>query len=239
MKSSKIKILFCLIWAIGVLGLSLSNRSAVVSGRNFESESEISKPDLSAVEEFNSLIQKRFLTEPGLGMVRIQPTPPYSKHLASFYPKDNSERRAVEAFEQDGWKVGLYLFGKRTEHRIKNGVEQEGFLSDYKLKQPVIITNNIRHREELSNSSRILKKVKEAFLRFQESAGSEEKTFEFDSGGWWYLAKPVRAVNASCVACHTDYVVIKKYEDGKYQLRRRKVGDVNGVLVYAFKKIKK
>ena len=233
------KIVICLVWIVGVLGLMFNQRPVTVNGKNNEAETDTTKPDLNKIEEFNSLIQKRFLTEPGFGMVRIQPTPPYSNHLSSFYPKDSSEKKAVEAFERDGWKVGLYLFGKRTERRIKNGVEQKGFLSDYKLKQPVIITKNIREREELSNSSRILKKVKEAFLQFQESVDAEEKTFEFDSGGWSYFAKPVRAVNASCVQCHTDYVVIKKSEDGNYQLRRRKVGDVNGILVYAFKKIKK
>ncbi len=239
MKNQKLKTIVCIGWLLGVFAVVLSQKSQIVISKNSEVESGIPKPDLKEVEKFHSLILNKFLTEPGFGSARISPTPPYSRHVESFYPKNGLEKTIVEDFEQNGWKVGLYLYGKRTEKEIKKGVEQDKFLIDYRLKQPIIITKNIKKREDLSKSVSILKKVKEAFSVFQESETTEEKNFEFEAGGWWYFAKPVRAVNESCVRCHTDYAVVKKLDKGKYQFRKRRVGDVNGVLVYAFQKMKK
>lgn len=235
---AKIKLFVCIGWIIGVFGIFFTQRPIPVKAYEIELNSVIAKPDLKEVEKFNVLILGRFLTEPGFGSARIQPIPPYSKHIETFYPKNELEKTAVNNFEQNDWKVGLYLFGRKANRKIKNGVEQKEFLIEYRFKQPVIITKNIKEREELSNSNRMLKQVKEAFLLFQGDQ-ENEKSFEFKIGKWWYYAKPVRAVNQSCVQCHTDYVVLKKLDDGKYQFRQRKVGDVNGVLVYAFQKVKK
>lgn len=238
MNYPKIKIIVCVLWLIGVFVIVTTKKSMTVSANDFDIMSEISKPDSKAVETFNLLIQTRFLTESGFGGARIQPNPPHSNHLSSFYPKDELEKKAVKDFERNGWKVGLYLFGKTAGRKVKNGVEQKEFLIEYRFKQPVIITKNIKNREELSHSNRILKQVKESFSQFQASEENQEKDFKFNTGGWWYFAKPVRAVNQSCVSCHADYVVVKKLEDGKYQFRTRKIGDVNGILVYGFKKVK-
>ena len=71
MKNSTVKIVICFVWLFGICVISLTQKSPVVNGKNIEPEAIIPKPDLNEVEKFNSLIQNRFLTEPGFGGARI------------------------------------------------------------------------------------------------------------------------------------------------------------------------
>ena len=37
-------------------------------------------------------------------------------------------------------------------------------------------------------------------------------------------------------SANNDYAVIDKLQDGRFKFRKRAVGDVNGILLYAFRK---
>jgi len=70
---------------------------------------------------------------------------------------------------------------------------------------------------------------------FQNETADAPKNIEFVKGDWSYVAKPVRAMNESCLKCHNDYVILDKLPNGQFKMRKRQVGDVNGVLLYAFR----
>ncbi len=242
MKNSKIKIAVFFVWLIGMVGFVTFQKSV-----SAEAISTIPKPDLKEVEKFNALILDRFLTQPSLGFGRLVPTPTPSLHLSTensqtgklkFSPKDENERNSIINFEQKGWKIGLYLFGKSANTFYIPGKTEPEVSIDYRLFKPIAITENIKEND-LTKPEKILEKAKVAFDEFQFSEKSKKKIFEFESEGWWYLAKPVRAVNQSCVDCHTGNAVARAIRTGKYEFRSRRIGDVNGVLVYAFQKVKK
>lgn len=218
MKNSKLKITVFFVWLIGIIGFVTFQKSV-----NAEAISTIPKPDLKEVEKFNSLILERFLTEPQFGGRRIITS---DIHLQSFAPKNDAEKSSVNYFEQKGWKMGIYLFGKRYYYG-----------SYFITNKPISVTKQTE-TDDLPNGELILSDVAKAFYDFQEDEKSNDRKIEFTSDDWWYFAKPVRAVNESCVKCHQDTVQIREKGTNKYTLRPRQIGDVNGVLVYAFQKVK-
>lgn len=247
MKYSKIKIIVCIGWILGVFALIITQKSTAVIAYDYELKSAIPKPKIKEVEKFNSLILNRFLTQPSFGFGRMVPIPTPSLHLSGNYtqsrieqfsPKEGDEKNRAEDFEKKGWKVGLYLFGKHANKTfIISNAESETNIN-YRLFKPIAITKNIKD-DELAKPEKLLEKVKAAFIEFQLNEKDEKKVFEFNTDGWWYFAKPVRAVNQSCVDCHIDNRVPMPLRTGKFEFRTRKIGDVNGVLVYGFKKTDK
>jgi Protein of unknown function (DUF3365) len=228
MKNSKIKIAICLVWLIGIVGIVLIQKSNSVSAKG---NMTIPKPEIKEVEKFNALILDRFLTEPQLGGRRLIPP---NIHLESFAPKNQAETSSVNYFEQKEWKVGIYLYGRIPTQ----GSVTKHLSFYYKTIEPVPVTKNIKPND-LPLADDILSNVAKAFYEFQADEKAEEKIFEFTLNNWWYFARPVRAMNESCLKCHQSSVPVKS--DGKYpfKFRERKIGDVNGVLVYAFQKAKK
>jgi Protein of unknown function (DUF3365) len=236
----KLKILACLVWTLFIAALLFSQTFSPVNGQTkevvFDKKVKFNpKPANALVDRFDKAIQQRFLTEPNFGIRRIQPAYPPSPHLEQFSPINDEERLSVAGFERDGWKVSLYLFGRRATPKIVDGKEQKKFIINYRLNKPLPITIEPGEKE-LPKSEKLLKEVKAAFLEFQTPNSPNENNYEFNIGKWSYVAKPVRAVNESCLKCHTDYVVTGKIGDDQYKFRKRRVGDANGVLVYGFTK---
>jgi len=232
----KIKIIVCLIWAFSIVVLFSFQEFSPASGQTKELTLDKNpKPENSLVDRFDKAVQQRFLTEPNFGIRRIQPVHPPSPHLEQFSPINDEEKTSVADFENDGWKVSLYLFGRRATPKIADGKEQKEFTINYRLNKPLPITRELRGKH-LPKAEKLLKEVKAAFLEFQTPNSPNENDYEFSIGKWSYVAKPVRAVNQSCLKCHTDYVLTEKIEDDKYKFRKRQVGDANGVIVYGFAK---
>ncbi len=224
----------CLVWTLSIVALfSFQGFSPVSSQTKGSVVVKNSKPENALVERFDAAIQQRFLTEPNFGMRRIQPAFPPNPHLEQFSPINDEERASVAAFEKDGWKVSLYLFGRHAAPKVVDGKEQKEFSVSYRLNKPLPITKELTEKQ-LPNAEKLLKEVKAAFLEFQTPNSPNENNYEFSIGKWSYVAKPVRAVNQSCLKCHTDYVVTEKVGDDKYKFRKRQVGDANGVIVYGF-----
>ena len=162
---------------------------------------------------------------------RERPNP----HFYKFSPINDEEKTSVADFEKDGWKVSLYLFGQRANPKIIKGKEQNEFSINYHLNNVLQVTSNLPSKQ-LPQPTQLLKQIETAFLEFQTPNSLNENEYEFSSGEWSYIAKPVRVANESCLKCHTDYVVQGKSGDKNYTFRKRQVGDTNGVIVYGFAK---
>ena len=204
-------------------------------------QASVNSPATDVIDRFDQAIQQRFLTQPNFGMARIveirtpwPPQPLESNHVRSFSPVNEDERDVLARFEKEGWMTGIYLFGKRATPRQKAEDPMGRFDIRYRVNKPVPISGGLKDGD-LPGPKKIVREVKDAFMRFQ-SATDPQSEVRFEKGNWSFVARPVRAVNQSCVQCHTDYVVTANLGDGKYEFRKRKVGDVNGVIVYGFSK---
>ncbi len=183
---------------------------------------------MDLIEKFDAAIQQRFLTEPGFGIVRITPPNP---HLTYFNAKDGDEKTSVENLEANGWRAGLYLFGRRIEKQTDEKTGKSKFYVSNRTFAPMPVTKNVEP-ENLAQPSNLLDETANAFQEFQTS-----DIYEFDNGKWAYVAKPVRA-QQSCLKCHTDYVMISKIGEKPYKYRKRQAGNAIGILVYGFAKEK-
>jgi hypothetical protein len=239
MSVPKIKLIVSIVWII--FGIALFS-TGIFSPVNSQTTSDASiKTNNSAlnpgeiVERFDKSLQQRFLTEPFFGIRRIQPVAPTNPHFEYFSPKNDEEKASVSEFEKQGLNVGVYLFGKRTTPKKGKGDKIDGFSVNYRLFNPIPITADVK-KKNLRPPEKLLRQVKKAFLEFQTPNGANENEYVFNLGKWTYIAKPVRAVNQSCLKCHQDYVAVAKFSSGKYRFRKRRIGDANGILVYGFSK---
>jgi hypothetical protein len=226
----RIKIGLCVVWTL-FAGIFLLTRLPKSSAQAVPNGQTVT--DRSSITSFDRAIQQRFLTNPGFGMARMMPIDPQpleSKHLRYFSPQNKEEQNAVTTFQNKGWEVGLYLFGRWTEPDPKK--DNKKFKILYRANLPVPITAGLK-AEDLPKSKKLAEQVKQAFLDFQKFPDSGPRSFS--RGGWNFTASPVRVANQSCLQCHTDHVVTDKFQDNNYAFRKKEVGDVNGVIVYAFR----
>jgi hypothetical protein len=194
------------------------------------------RPDSSLVDRIDKAIQERFLIKPQLGVYRIAPKIKPNTHLREFVPEPGEEYELVKRLKDEGWKVNLYLFGRSSVRRsYADGVVDKHFTTTYRTNLPVPITLNVNVKE-LEKPETLLHRVEDAFDTFQLSEGKSEPVVQFESAGWFYVARPVRASSEACLACHADSVITDVVIDGQPTFRNRRVGDVNGVLFYGFRK---
>lgn len=226
----KLRILACLFAVVFAAFAFGSSRFAHAQQRESEKA-----PPAELVERFDKLIQTRFLAKPNFGFRRIQPIEPVSAHLEYFSPDNADERSIVDEFEKKGWKVAIYLYGRSVEP-FKNDSKYAGkFDIKYKVNVPVPVAKRLRSTE-VPTSKSLLGQVKTAFVDFQTRGAATENAYDFKRGGWNYYARPIRASETSCLACHQDYVITQRLGDGKFKFRKRELGDANGVVVYAFRR---
>ena len=191
---------------------------------------------IPSIERFDHVIQQRFLHAPGFGEARIvllpkEPEPLRSKHVRAFAPTDESERSIINEFA--GWDVGIYLFGRWTMPDEKK--KERKFRMRYRANRPIPVTPGLKE-DDFPRAKKIADEVKNSFFAFQSVSEAEQKPYEFSKGDWNYVATPVRIANQSCIQCHTDYVATQRMADGRFTVRKKEIGDVNGVLVYAFRR---
>ena len=222
----------CVLLAVGAAS-ALAPAGVSTQGRQVNSVARGNAgatPDAALVDKLDRALQLRFLKTPAFGMARITIGPPPNPHLRErFVPTTEEELRVVKDLEAAGWKVGVYLMGRRAYERLKGKDAKGGkqLYVEYRLNRPLPVTGNTKQKE-LANEKRLRGEVAQAFYKFKEA-----ETHTFASGKWSYVARPVRA-NDSCLKCHTDFFVTKKTGKTTYTYRPRLAGDPIGVLVYAF-----
>ena len=239
MKRSTSKAIVAAAWMIFACGAFLY-RSQIVDGQTLTADGPAILPDTALIEKFDREVHARFLTMPFFGISRMAPTTPQplrSNHVGSFMPSNPAEAEIVKSFTDGGWDVGLYLYGRRAEPKLEKGKPKEEFDIRYRVNQPVKVTLSLKDGE-LPEAKGIIDEVKTAFLTFQNETADAPTNIEFVKGDWSYIARPVRAMNESCIKCHNDYVILDKLPNGQFKMRKRQVGDVNGVLLYAFRRRK-
>jgi hypothetical protein len=185
-------------------------------------------PQPGLINDLDKVLQLRFLTAPNFGIRRIGPNP--NPHLERFEPHTAEETEAVNNLQSGQWKVAVYLFGRRGYQQAaqKDPHAEKGLIVQYKLNNPVPVTNNFK-KGELARPRNLQDGVDEAFLQFATA-----ESHEFSLGKWSYVARAVRA-RESCLKCHTD-LFTDELDSKKWAYRSRRVGDPIGVLVYAFSK---
>lgn len=241
MTTRKVKLIACLLWMLSLCALfnaemlkpSDSHARAALAALPDKEIKSNPKPEPALIDKFDKAVQQRFLTKLFFGIARIEPVFKPNPHLRVFVPEDEEERKSVGDFVNDGWKVDIYLFGRRTQPVVVNGKERKEFKANYRLNRPISVTGNLKEKE-MQKPDTLLKEVKHAFREFETPTSPNRNHYEFSIGDWSYVARPVRAANESCLQCHTDYVIAEQTAKNRYRFRRRQVGDVNGVLVYGF-----
>lgn len=235
----RVKLTICLVWVTSLCALILFQEAGTSSGQTTSQpkpSGEIgASPDFEA---FDQAVQKRFLTQPNFGMARMLPTTPQplrSGHVRSFSPINEDEKSILAEFEKGGWKVGIFLYGRTAMPEHPEESPLENFKIRYRVNQPVPISRGLKEKD-LAKAKKLIDEVKTAFVTFQTPTSENQASYQFTKGDWTYVAKPVRAANQSCIQCHADYVITEMLDNKRFKFRKRAVGDVNGVIVYAFSK---
>ena len=195
-----------------------------------------SLPPNILIDEFDKTVQQRFLHAPSFGIRRIMPVGPLSPenpHFDSFRPGTPDEVAAVSAFELNGWNAGIYLYGRKVTRRTDT--KKEKYNIRYRLFDPIPVAGKL-NKEDFPNPKNLVPAIKEAFVTFQKTGSPNENELRIEGDRWSYVMRPVRAVQQSCLVCHKDYVITDRLGNGKFTARKRRLGDANGILVYAFKR---
>lgn len=153
-----------------------------------------------------------------------------------YQPETPGEQRAIAALEKDGWKFGIYLFGRLLDVQKAPAAVGHGkeFKLRYRLNTPLTGTSFTRLRH-LVPPKKLIPQVNDAFEAFLEG----KERYDFTVGQRTLIAIPVRT-QASCLQCHRGPFVTRVLGDDpkkpKLQYRERRVGDTIGILVYSFEK---
>lgn len=233
----RLKVIVLTVWLLAIVVIEFHPSTSETYAQTRESVANTLPPD-ELIDAFDKTLQSRFLSAPNFGIRRIVipgPAPRLeSSHLNQFHPNSEAEHAAVAAFENSGWDVGIYLFGRRVELRTDTK-EKDKYDIKYRLFDPIPITKDLKP-SKLRESKKMAEEIKQAFVEFQKPGSPNENELRFSGGKWALVARPVRAVNQSCLECHKDYVITERLGDGQFTVRKRRIGDANGILVYAFAK---
>lgn len=186
------------------------------------------------IAELNNGIQQRFKdVDKNFGFSRIIPP---ERRAHKFKPEGLDETRAVGELEK--LKVGVVLFlagrvvlGPRPEKRT-----WERLAADL-IKGPVPITPQGRKTDGLPAATELWDQSRRAFMEFRNS-----DSYFFSSGNWKFTARPVRAVDKSCLTCHTatgiDLLALLDESHPNKSVTPLKVGDPLGVIIYGYRSLR-
>ena len=131
-------------------------------------------------------------------------------------------------FEREGLRVVLYLTGRRV---LTAGGRAPGpGLGSPLIKGPVEVTSAQRQGNADTVAPLDLRdESRRAMIMFERAS-----SYDFTAGGWTFVARPVRAHEASCLPCHEADGTTRTLpaRDLAPSLR---VGDALGALLYGYK----
>jgi hypothetical protein len=198
------------------------------------SQSPLTDAERAAVliSAFDGCIQGRFADiDDKFGFRRIV-TPGETPHR--FKPESTRELDAVRGLEGAGFRVVLYLTGRRVLREDPQPDVPGANPFRALIKGPVVIT----HASDASASAPASKDVpapksvelwnesRQAMLAF-----AKRDSFDFAKAGWNFIARPVRASDATCLKCHRDPYSMSVPVGEASNL---KVGDALGVVLYGY-----
>jgi hypothetical protein len=187
------------------------------------------------ISSFDGCIQGRFAdVDEKFGFRRIV-NPGDTPHR--FKPESTREIDAVGGLEGAGLRVVLYLTGRRVlrEEPQPDGPGANPFRA--LIKGPVLITHAAAGENAPAGavpapaSVTLWNESRQAMLAF-----AKRDSFEFAKADWNFIARPVRASDATCLHCHRD-----PYSSGipsAGEPSNLKVGDALGVVLYGYQRAK-
>jgi hypothetical protein len=186
------------------------------------------------ISSFDGCIQGRFTdVDEKFGFRRIV-NPGETPHR--FKPENAREIDAVRGLEGAGLRVVLYLTGRRVLREELQPDEPGANPFRALIKGPVLITNAAGENAPAGAvpappSVNLWRVSRQAMLAF-----AKRDSFEFAKADWNFIARPVRASDATCLHCHRD-----PYSSGiprAGEPSNLKIGDALGVVLYGYQRTK-
>lgn len=188
-------------------------------------------PDV--IEALDRVIQKRFHDVIGFGMTRVGSE-------RNFSPNTVEEKAAVKNLKSAGYQVTLYLAGRNilqdVPERHRHNRRWFGSLEDHLIGGPVTVGNQDLKR--VPDARAIWEPTRDALRQFADGG----TRYGFTENGWSVEARPVRALDESCLRCHGFDTKLTFEKDGGVRFSRAqernglRVGDPLGVMLYVYKK---
>jgi hypothetical protein len=211
---------------------------------------------LSAIEEFDSLIQQR-LSQPkpnSLGMSRLMVRPSFGHHFRplisdkrDFAPENADERRVVALLERHNVQLGLFLFGESVERQdpvefsfralngpgiVTAGTPRPVWYPILRIVQDRVAQDGVgeeKVRPERPDPDPLpdWNQVYSLAQRGMQSFRDGGRGFETTHGSWTIAVRPALATDQRCVSCHNN---------SAYRPPREfRVGDALGGVLYAYR----
>jgi len=214
--------LFALLVAFG-----FSSGPSASTLRSFGPSQEHSDSEADLIAALDDCIQQRFLdVVKGFGFSRVI-RPGDTPHR--FKAENAKELTMVEYLTRARLDVVLYLAGRRIVEAKSNSEDDN--IAGSLIKGPVSITPGNKPNTGLPLPEQLLSHSQEAMRVFQGSG-----KYDFSQGEWKFIARPVRASDATCLSCHqrngTTLFSRGKIGEDSTSL---KIGDPLGLLVYGYK----
>jgi hypothetical protein len=200
------------------------------------SQSPLTDAERAAVliSAFDGCIQGRFAdVDEKFGFRRIV-NPGETPHR--FKPESTREIDAVRGLEGAGFRVVLYLTGRRVLREDPQPDVPGANPFRAVIKGPVLITDATDQSAGESGSGSapasadLWKESRQALLAF-----AKRDSFDFAKADWSFIARPVRASDATCLRCHREPYSMGTPTGEPSNL---KVGDALGVVLYGYQRTK-
>jgi hypothetical protein len=196
------------------------------------------KPEGGTVNTLDRVCQERFETIDwknfGISRIPVLDTPQHFG-LRNLKPSTDAEKGVVADLKTGNWDAVLMVAGRsaRDAARLTKGrpaadlaVQQAvaekmpvgSRWTGRVISKPVVLTGDVTGAA-LPDQGQLVPKVAEAFNAFRKQG-----SYEFRSGEWFVVARPIRAEKKECLSCH------RADQDGT----KINLGDPVGVALYAF-----
>ena len=215
-----------------ILALSVASVARLSASQSPLTDAERAAVLISA---FDGCIQGRFADiDDKFGLRRIV-NPGETPHR--FKPESTRELDAVRGLEGAGFRVVLYLTGRRVLREDPQPDVPGANPFRALIKGPVLITHAFADASAPAEAStgvsapksvELWKESRQAMLAF-----TTRDSFDFAKAGWNFIARPVRASDATCLKCHRDPYSMSIPVGESSNL---KVGDALGVVLYGYQR---
>lgn len=179
----------------------------------------------AVIVAFDESLQRRFAdVDEGFGFRRIVKS---GETPHRFKPENAREESAVRDLEREGLRVVLYLTGRRA--LAADGRASGTGRGAPLVKGPVEVTTAQRQGGPGPDPSLDLRdESRRAMLAFEQAS-----LYEFTAGDWTFVARPVRASDASCLRCHEADGRTRTIP-ARDRVPSLRVGDALGAVLYGY-----
>lgn len=210
-----------------IIAVAVSSGPSASTLRGVVPSQESADSGAGLIAALDDCIQQRFLdVDQGFGYRRIV-RPGDTAHR--FKPENAKELAVVDYLIRHKLDMVLYLAGREIVGPSLNSQEFDRIAGKL-IKGPVRITPNDKGMAGLPALKQLWDRGHEAMQAFH---GSDN--YDFNLGGWKFVARPVRASDQSCLKCHQGNGTSYLLRDRALESRPLQIGDPLGLLFYGYK----